>query len=615
MTEFLMTFLLNAFWQTALIILAAMIGTWLLRDAGSRSKHVVWVAALFLSLTLPLLTAIWFNAPEMTGHAETTAVSQVHFEQVGRIDFEASLSDEPVAPTLPSTIPVSTGLAFGILALYGLFVIYRVSALVNALVRTSAIRRRAKASELPENIIAAIAQCSDVITARQISVLFSSEVSVPVTVGWLRPVIILPETFLREIDANVLTTALGHEMVHVARRDYAVNLLLEIVSLPISFHPAVAYAKRRIAQMRELCCDEVVASRLLNADIYARSLLNIAGSASPLDRLSPMITVGITDNKNLEVRIMSLLKRSEMSRFKKGVLALAALAVLAIPLVVAAYLSPDVTITSAALPEAQPTVPVETEGDQDKASRTELETQLVLARKLVERKLVEIKTALADPNLTDVQRVVLTIKIRKIETELSEIDQVVRVERLKRQLTEVATGLQDPNLSEERRNEFRAMEAKVRNELQGIESGRRGVVYGKSGEVIHVIDITSIGTEDDDEWDYPPDMDMDMDSPRSRKAMERLKKEACITMEEASQRALASYPGKLIEKELGQIKGEVVYRFFIIDEAATSDSNALMVHVSGIDGRIIKTARSHVTVNFTDGNERVTFTRKGKKPE
>ena len=36
MTEFLMTFLLNAFWQTALIILAAMIGTWLLRDAGSR---------------------------------------------------------------------------------------------------------------------------------------------------------------------------------------------------------------------------------------------------------------------------------------------------------------------------------------------------------------------------------------------------------------------------------------------------------------------------------------------------------------------------------------------------------------------------------------------------
>ena len=52
---------------------------------------------------------------------------------------------------------------------------------------------------------------------------------------------------------------------------------------------------------------------------------------------------------------MSLLKRSEMNRFKKGLLALAALAILAVPLVVAAYLSPEVTITSAAVqPEAQP---------------------------------------------------------------------------------------------------------------------------------------------------------------------------------------------------------------------------------------------------------------------
>src|SRR5262249_35228771 len=153
---------------------------------------------------------------------------------------------------------------------------------------------------------------------------FSADVPVPVTIGNREPVVILPEQFLNESDRDVVLTAVGHEMVHIERRDYAVNLLCQFISLPLSFHPAVIYAKRRVAHMRELCCDETVATRLLKAEAYALSLLNIAGSATSLDRVSAIITVGITDTDDLEVRIMSLLKRSELSFRKKALLLFAA---------------------------------------------------------------------------------------------------------------------------------------------------------------------------------------------------------------------------------------------------------------------------------------------------
>ena len=56
--EFLLTFLLNAFWQIALIAAAAAFGDWLLRRTLVRYRHFLWVAALGLSLVIPLVTSV-----------------------------------------------------------------------------------------------------------------------------------------------------------------------------------------------------------------------------------------------------------------------------------------------------------------------------------------------------------------------------------------------------------------------------------------------------------------------------------------------------------------------------------------------------------------------------
>jgi len=149
----------------------------------------------------------------------------------------------------------------------------------------------------------------------------SETLPVPVTTGLFHPVIILPESLLHEGSVDLLTSAIAHEFIHVARRDYLLNLIYELLFVPISFHPAAALLRRRVRETRELCCDELVAERILNAEVYARSLVKLAGSAPPLRRLSVTTTVGIADADILEARIMSLLKRPELNtRWKKSLL-------------------------------------------------------------------------------------------------------------------------------------------------------------------------------------------------------------------------------------------------------------------------------------------------------
>ena len=88
--------------------------------------------------------------------------------------------------------------------------------------------------------------------------------------------IILPEFLFAETSEDVLTTAIGHEMAHVARHDFALNLLYELLYLAVSFHPAAWIIRREIERTREMACDELVIRQLMDPGAYARSIMSIA---------------------------------------------------------------------------------------------------------------------------------------------------------------------------------------------------------------------------------------------------------------------------------------------------------------------------------------------------
>jgi len=111
--------------------------------------------------------------------------------------------------------------------------------------------------------------------------------------------------------------------------------------------------RRRIRQTRELSCDELVAERILNAEVYARSLVQLASCAPALGRLSVTTTVGIADADILEVRVMSLLKKQKQnSRWKKSLLVLVSLLLL-IPSLAAASLATKFDVEQASASQDQ----------------------------------------------------------------------------------------------------------------------------------------------------------------------------------------------------------------------------------------------------------------------
>ncbi|HET6977517.1 MAG TPA: M56 family metallopeptidase [Pyrinomonadaceae bacterium] len=316
-SQLLLTFLLNACWQIALIAALASFGSWLLRNSTARYQHWLWAGALCLAFIVPAVTS-----SQTLFDTVATTTSAVPFVTEGI----APLSQEPVASfsgtttALPSTFLVNPIIGLSLLVIYFGFLLYRIFRLVQAWETTRRIRSDAVELDPDNHVGTIIERCELELGTRSgvVKVLRSETLPVPVTVGLVQPVIILPESLLHEGNIELLTSAIGHEFIHVARRDYLLNLVYEFLFVPISFHPAAAVIRRRVKQTRELCCDELVAERILNAEAYARSLVRLASSAPPLRRLSVTTTVGIADADILEARIMSLLRKPELNtRWKK----------------------------------------------------------------------------------------------------------------------------------------------------------------------------------------------------------------------------------------------------------------------------------------------------------
>jgi beta-lactamase regulating signal transducer with metallopeptidase domain len=337
-SQLLLTFLLNACWQIALVAALASLSSWLLRNSAARNRHWIWVAALLLSLGIPFTTSsrILSEAWTSTPFVQTTNIYQGEIPPFALGETRAVAFTQPLLSQ--DAFLMNRVVAFALMMTYCAFLFYGAIRLARAFYATRQLRKNSLEVRENERIAALIERCSACIseTAKTASVCTSETVPVPITIGIFSPVIIVPHQLLSETNDEVLTSAIGHELIHVQRRDYALNLAYELCYLLISFHPAASLIRRRIRQTRELSCDELVAERILNAEVYARSLVQLASSAPALRGLSISTTVGIADADILEVRVMSLLKGQKMnSRWRRSLLAVVAL-LLVIPSIAAA---------------------------------------------------------------------------------------------------------------------------------------------------------------------------------------------------------------------------------------------------------------------------------------
>ena len=108
-----------------------------------------------------------------------------------------------------------------------------------------------------------------------VRLLVSGLVQVPTVVGWLRPIVLVPVGALGGLPAEHLEALLLHELAHIRRHDYPINLLQSVVESLLFYHPAVWWVSGHIRSERELCCDDLAVSIGGDALTYARALAQL----------------------------------------------------------------------------------------------------------------------------------------------------------------------------------------------------------------------------------------------------------------------------------------------------------------------------------------------------
>jgi len=111
---------------------------------------------------------------------------------------------------------------------------------------------------------------------REISIYLSEKISSPLTIGFIKPLILVPVASINHLTVAQLEAVILHEMAHIKRYDYLVNMLLSVAEISLFFNPFTQLMARQIRKERENSCDDWVLQFQYSAETYAAALLQIA---------------------------------------------------------------------------------------------------------------------------------------------------------------------------------------------------------------------------------------------------------------------------------------------------------------------------------------------------
>src|SRR5204863_10057298 len=134
----------------------------------------------------------------------------------------------------------------------------------------------------------------------------SEWISVPMTVGQMAPVILLPPGW-REWDEAKLRAVLAHEEAHVRRADWSIGVLARINCCVFWFHPLAWWLKRELALLAEYACDDSVLAQMGDRRQYAQALLEIACAMRSAQGRFVGEAVSMAKGPNVEKRMQQIL--------------------------------------------------------------------------------------------------------------------------------------------------------------------------------------------------------------------------------------------------------------------------------------------------------------------
>jgi len=314
-----MTYVLNSLWQVPLIAFAAWMATRIVRPLGPGSEHRVWVAALLGEAMVPAISLL------PSENVDVAWSWHLHAQQAA----QGSVVVQVGSGTASGGMAISPALIAAVITLYAVVTVYLAARFVWRWLQLGELQRSAEAITLAGAAENAWQRGVRRIGAQRVALVSSRKIFAPLTMGISNKCVMLPAQMVADLADAEVETVIGHELVHVKRMDFVKNLLYELISLPVSYHPAVWFTKQRLTETREMVCDEMAAG-LSGSKEYAQSLLRLAELLLRGKTVRVPYAIGVFDSSTLERRLMKLTEmRKEIGRTRR-VFALGACVVLGV---------------------------------------------------------------------------------------------------------------------------------------------------------------------------------------------------------------------------------------------------------------------------------------------
>jgi beta-lactamase regulating signal transducer with metallopeptidase domain/peroxiredoxin len=338
--------LLTVLWQSSILFLVIMLLARLLRGRRATLRHALWVAAVLVAPLLPLLTlaASRAGAPQarvsvLPAYVEPPDLPQERPspgpDPAGLLLEEGKGEGGPATQTgepEPAASPLSlwdypwalllVGYASGVAFFLGLTVLGRVRLRQWVVGAVPVLDERTR-----QTLVEAARRAG---LRRQVPVLESSRVPVPLTAGAFRPVVLLPGGLCARLsDAELCSLAL-HETAHIARKDPLILSLIPLVRALLFFHPLVWLACRQISLLAEQAADDAVLDVTGEPVAYAKMLARVAQELRR-PSLTTELAAGIVLSKSAFLRRVEAIlsdRRDSLRRLSRRALALTILAAL-----------------------------------------------------------------------------------------------------------------------------------------------------------------------------------------------------------------------------------------------------------------------------------------------
>lgn len=314
--------ILHSLWQGAVVALALGGLMLVLRRHSAQVRYRVTAAALGLVLLLAVVTFVRYYASALPAAAAAAPAAPLLAAAAAEAAPATAALVEPAGPLSPATVLryVEQHLPL-LVTLWLLGMLTMTLRLLGGLAYVQRLRHYGTRplGLLWQNRLNNLAERAGL--TKPVQLMESSLVRVPVVVGHLRPLILLPLGAVAGLSALQLEAILAHELAHVVRRDYLINLLQSVAEVLFFYHPAVWFLTNTLRTERENCCDDVAATLCGDPLVLARALAALAELG--LERaVAPRLTMAATGPKgSLLGRVRRLVQGRTAPTFTEGFMA------------------------------------------------------------------------------------------------------------------------------------------------------------------------------------------------------------------------------------------------------------------------------------------------------